>query len=73
MQVVKPIFKVVVSVSERDDDGHLLFWPAVRRSVFPPFCHIRVLSLHPLEGYQGAEFDEETSHCRAEKKSSETL
>lgn len=51
VQVVKPVFQVVVSVPEWDDDGHLLFRPAIRRSVFSPFCHIRVLSLHPLEGY----------------------
>lgn len=68
VQVVKPVFQVVVSVSEWDDYGHLLFGPAVRRSVFPPFCHIRVLSLYPLKGYLGAEFNEETPHCRTEQK-----
>jgi len=68
VQVVKPVFQVVVSVPEWDDYGHLLFGPTVRRSVFPPFCHIRVLSLYSLEGYLGAEFNEETPHCRTEQK-----
>lgn len=48
VQIVKPVFQVVVSVPEWDNDGHLLFWPAVWRSVFPAFCDIWVLPLHPL-------------------------
>lgn len=52
-----------------DDDGHFLFGPAVRRSVFPSFCHVRVFSLDPLQGYLRAEFDEKTTHCGAKRGS----
>lgn len=66
---MKPVLQVVVSVPEWDDDGHFLFGSAVRRSVLPSFSHVRVFSLHPLQGYLRAEFDEKTPDCGAKRES----
>ena len=64
MQIVQPVLEVVVSVSERDNDSHLLFGAAVRWGVLAPLCHVGVLLLHSFHRHLGGKLDEEAAHWR---------
>lgn len=66
VQVVQPVLEMVFTVSEGDEDGHLLPGQAVWGGVLATLAHIGVLPLHPLHAHGRAELDEQAPNCKRE-------
>lgn len=60
---MKPVLEVLVSLSEGDDDGHLLQSDAVFGFVASPLLQHRVLTPHLIEANRIGELDSERAHC----------
>lgn len=61
VEVVQPVFQVVVPVSEWNDNGHSPLWQAITWGVLSSIRHVRVLPLDPLHGHRGAKLDQQTT------------
>lgn len=62
VQVVEPVFEVLVTVAEGDDDGDLLQRHAVSGSEASTGLQVRVLLLHLLQIHRGAELHPQGPH-----------